>query len=605
LKIIGLQKTKPFDNNSSNLLKNGIFNVEENFAEYSQNENLGMLSSRRQVEILNDWLDNITKHILAEKSISQLDKNEKLITIYKFVILEIIRQVSVQCSERGALLQKAVEQFSTFMKLYLFFACYDFIRKNTTLEEKMSEIQLSLTQKITELEKNLSLSKNTISQYQIDIEQYKNDIKDKEETISFLTENKSKMPIKILEISPSLEKDVKNSSTLPVPQNLVPQPTPNISQISIFPQNTPQSTPPNASQPNSEFLPKITREELVRRKRARKEQRHLEYERKRKEVVPLNKLRAKCGTLAQHVFLFSVFQKSFVPVIGSDNFSISIGVSSAEIKEGKCTANVAEVILSKEILETGKQMMQRSKSTVKMTDELDEFFVKASSGEIKKREIIKRSYTVMKKGQPSEKIIAEYPPKETIIANIPKNQNLTPIKLSIPEIRINENPLIVIKQEDYQDKKYANFTNDLQKLLEEKDREIEALKSDNKSLLQKLQTRRASFNKNSPMKHRNSLDDNMDNEFLDVNSDKNLDASTFCDDGEIEVKPKLQTDRSKLLLDKITSRIESLKTISIKYSPKMLHKFIYKVYQDVISNYKENLKSFDSPFHLKSSLVFY
>jgi hypothetical protein len=64
---------------------------------------VGRPAGRRECILLSEWIDN---------KISSLPSHEKLSVsklIYDFSLLEIIRQVSINCSERGDLLRKLIE----------------------------------------------------------------------------------------------------------------------------------------------------------------------------------------------------------------------------------------------------------------------------------------------------------------------------------------------------------------------------------------------------------------------------------------------------------------------------------------------------------------
>ena len=73
---------------------------------------LGLPPSRKQVDMLDNWLNKILLDIEKSKGISKKEKCEQRITMHQFCILEIIRQVSVHCMERGSFLQKIINRYS-------------------------------------------------------------------------------------------------------------------------------------------------------------------------------------------------------------------------------------------------------------------------------------------------------------------------------------------------------------------------------------------------------------------------------------------------------------------------------------------------------------
>lgn len=82
---------------------------------------LETVSSRKQVENLNAWMKKMCSEIENEK-LENKPRAEKLLTINKFVCLELLRQVSIQCGDRGALLRKVIDNSVDLTVLY-FIAC--------------------------------------------------------------------------------------------------------------------------------------------------------------------------------------------------------------------------------------------------------------------------------------------------------------------------------------------------------------------------------------------------------------------------------------------------------------------------------------------------
>ena len=90
--------------------KKSVFYSEEDLSRVPP-LNLGVPSSRRQVEMLASWLAEISDHVNAEKGLNERERVEKLIIAHKFALMEVNRQVSVQCLERGDLLKQIIDQF--------------------------------------------------------------------------------------------------------------------------------------------------------------------------------------------------------------------------------------------------------------------------------------------------------------------------------------------------------------------------------------------------------------------------------------------------------------------------------------------------------------
>ena len=67
---------------------------------------LGMPSGRKEVEILIAWLENMSSVYLEEDGISSDEKVRRAQVIYTACFKEVVRQVSVQCIERGILIQR-------------------------------------------------------------------------------------------------------------------------------------------------------------------------------------------------------------------------------------------------------------------------------------------------------------------------------------------------------------------------------------------------------------------------------------------------------------------------------------------------------------------
>jgi hypothetical protein len=71
---------------------------------------LGLPPSRKQVEQLDTWIQAISNNI--QHSQSEPLRTNQLLTIYQFGLLEVIRQISAQCVERGELLQRLINKYT-------------------------------------------------------------------------------------------------------------------------------------------------------------------------------------------------------------------------------------------------------------------------------------------------------------------------------------------------------------------------------------------------------------------------------------------------------------------------------------------------------------
>jgi len=82
----------------------------------SQNKNLAVPSGRKEVSVLNEWLENMLAKVAAERNLKLKDFFEYTQIIYSACLQEIIRQVSLHCSERGQLLQKVWDAYINFLE---------------------------------------------------------------------------------------------------------------------------------------------------------------------------------------------------------------------------------------------------------------------------------------------------------------------------------------------------------------------------------------------------------------------------------------------------------------------------------------------------------
>lgn len=81
-------------------------------------QNLGALTSRKEVELLDSWLNNSCEKIANNPTEDKYELMEKLITIYGLAFTELYRQVSVQCIERGDLMRRIMDQYIVLINKY-------------------------------------------------------------------------------------------------------------------------------------------------------------------------------------------------------------------------------------------------------------------------------------------------------------------------------------------------------------------------------------------------------------------------------------------------------------------------------------------------------
>ena len=78
----------------------------------------GIPSGRRQVELLAQWLKINSGLIANNENYDESEKIKRLITSHKFALLELVRQVAVQCLERGNLLKEIIDTYFCLLSKY-------------------------------------------------------------------------------------------------------------------------------------------------------------------------------------------------------------------------------------------------------------------------------------------------------------------------------------------------------------------------------------------------------------------------------------------------------------------------------------------------------
>lgn len=93
--------------------------------------------------------------------------------------------------------------------------------------------------------------------------------------------------------------------------------------------------------------------------------------------------------------------------------------------------------------------------------------------------------------------------------------------------------------------------------------------------------------------------------FIGEGAVENTFASLFENEGELISQGKTQskTRRATLIVNKIITNPMGFSCKIGISSQKTIHKFISKIYQELIMLYKDSLQSLDTPFHLKNRIV--
>ncbi len=148
------------------------------------------------------------------------------------------------------------------------------------------------------------------------------------------------------------------------------------------------------------------------------------------------------------------------------------------------------------------------------------------------------------------------------------------------------------------------ISDSLNGLLEEKDRTIADLRADNQELLSRLQRLRGSAPRKSLFCAPAGESETEESEFLDPSGTPESGSATPDNFFEgRDTRPQRGTDRSKILLDRVLLIPAATKNVT-KVSSGMVNKFITKIYQEVLDEYKDSLQGLDAPFHLSKSLVY-
>lgn len=195
---------------------------------------LGEPTGRREVELLNQWLDQmLNRYVFAKDNIrSDPDKRKEALYHAKLILSiclrDLIRQVSVQCIERGVLIEKVLNNYINIFETETRGNMYDLDQlqakhlqdilkikaeavKNTQFESRSKEIERNLRDKIEQLEENLEEARNQIKKLKEDMKtkerEFANSILDYKRRQTIVMQERDKMmrrrPQEIMESSES------------------------------------------------------------------------------------------------------------------------------------------------------------------------------------------------------------------------------------------------------------------------------------------------------------------------------------------------------------------------------------------------------------------
>lgn len=88
------------------IIEDQIFQMKNNEIRSSKPKILSNLATREDVGALSKWLDSMVSRLLNEKNLNLQSLFENLQLVYSGCFQEIIRQVSIECFERGQLIQR-------------------------------------------------------------------------------------------------------------------------------------------------------------------------------------------------------------------------------------------------------------------------------------------------------------------------------------------------------------------------------------------------------------------------------------------------------------------------------------------------------------------
>lgn len=170
--------------------------LQENDMKNARKNDLGEPTGRREVELLNKWLDGmLNTHVFSQGDLRK-DPVKRKEALYKAKLIlsislrDLIRQVSVLCLERGVLIEKVLNNYINIFETETRGNMYDLNElqakhlkdilrikseavKNTHQESRSKEIETNLREKMQQMEDGAEM-------YKLEIKKLKDIIKTKE-----------------------------------------------------------------------------------------------------------------------------------------------------------------------------------------------------------------------------------------------------------------------------------------------------------------------------------------------------------------------------------------------------------------------------------------
>lgn len=115
---IVMEYNNPMSDRATRRPQKSVFFPEEESPIRVPPSTLGVPSNRRQAEMLTEWLKATIENVDADEGLSEDEAVERLLTANRFALLEVNRQVSVQCVERGNLMKQIVDNYMSLGSRY-------------------------------------------------------------------------------------------------------------------------------------------------------------------------------------------------------------------------------------------------------------------------------------------------------------------------------------------------------------------------------------------------------------------------------------------------------------------------------------------------------
>eukprot|EP01022_Parablepharisma_sp_SALTPOND_P028339 TRINITY_DN70820_c1_g1_i1.p1 TRINITY_DN70820_c1_g1~~TRINITY_DN70820_c1_g1_i1.p1 ORF type:complete len:639 (+),score=76.76 TRINITY_DN70820_c1_g1_i1:4719-6635(+) len=608
---------------------------------------LGVPSSRRQVELLAQWIKAMTEHTFIDKNITESERTERLIIAYKFALLEINRQVSVQCLERGELLKDIIDNYISLISRQL-------LTKNSLQQiRKTCELSNTITLMKKEMKDQNELHNSIVKKLEANISNLNKEIEDKavyinerQETIDFLRATKERQEGNLAE----MKKKLKHYKHQINHKNKV------LESVVKAREDNPVTPQPNLQ------VTTVNKESVLSTKSMR------EYvEAKLYESVPSppgkSKLPFGANRAIQNVTILTLpkvpkglinketqIEKSdLIPWTGEKVLNVSYS-------EGRLQVNDQEIINVKYVL--AKEKAKRKRSLKKPFKQKSQFRSRRNSraqvfDDSSSNTNSKNSYVDGGNGVVSPTPAVEEEPEKTVSLEVPKlvipnnepvdigkteslsNNIFHPIEpnlFSVPAIIENNATSTLLDTNNpvptFPEIKLPEPSNDpllvpmanpsllatirkLQKENSELKRYITKLQNNNLNIsldeisfekgLAAIKWKQRPLSSFKP--HTSSQKDFRNlSQFPDL-SDNEPD-SNLLDTSALSVQPGFKKDeRARGVLNRVLLNHHKYKKF-VGMPPKIIHKFITSIYQEVMQIYEKSIESLEAPFHMKKSLVF-